>query len=168
MVRHTDHGNSHISVPEYAETLTILTGKDCSHPYQYVADRKGAVRSAVEALVTEWWEPQQDKIDTDINHWSSEQFQVLASHPLPARRANPRKFTDPESWRDGPTSYGVYHLLYYHLLHAVGSERVECGRGCTPRCSRRCWPGRDIGEAGRDAGAGCPGPHTPPSRPGRV
>jgi len=125
MVRHTDRGNSHISVPEYAETLTILTGKDIPSPYQYVADRKGAVHDSVEKLVSDWWEPQQDKIDTDINHWSTEQLQVLASHLL-ARSGSQSKggSYDPESWRDGPTSYGVYHLLYYQILHA-GSDRQE-------------------------------------------
>ena len=125
MIRHVDHSSSHIYVPEYAQTLTILTGKEIPSPYQYVADRKTPVRQAVEKLVTEWWEPQQDKIDTDINHWSSEQLQVLASRLL-ARSASQSRgsSTDPESWRDGPTSYGVYHLLYYQILHA-GSDRQE-------------------------------------------
>jgi len=79
MVRHSNHGSSHIYVPEYAQTLTILTGKDIPDPYQYVADRKTPVRQAVEKLVADWWEPEQDKIDTDLGQWPVEQLQVLAS-----------------------------------------------------------------------------------------
>src|SRR5678816_389534 len=79
MVRHSDRGSSHISVAEYAQTLTMLTGKEIPNPYQYVADRKTPVRVAVEKLAADWWEPGQDKIDTDIGKWSDEQLQVLAA-----------------------------------------------------------------------------------------
>jgi hypothetical protein len=125
MVRHSDSGSSHISVAEYAQTLTILTGKDIPNPYQYIADRKTPVRVAVEKLVADWWEPEQDKIDTDIGKWSDEQLQVLASCLL-AREARSSRggSSDPESGRDGPTSYGIYHLLYYNTLHA-GSDRSD-------------------------------------------
>jgi hypothetical protein len=126
MVRHSDRG-SDISVAEYAQTLTILTGKEIPNPYQYVADRKTPVRKAVEKLVADWWEPEQDKIDTDLSKWSAGQLQVLASCLLAREGRQSRgSSTNPESWRDGPTAYAIYHLLYYNTLHA-GSDRQEWG-----------------------------------------
>lgn len=113
-------------MPEYAETLTILTGRDIPNPYQYVADRKTPVRQAVQKLVAEWWEPEREKISTNLEDWSAGQLQVLASRILKREaRGLSGSSTDPESWMDRPTSYAVYHLLYYRMMTASSSDRSD-------------------------------------------
>ena len=123
MVRHTGFGSSHVSVPEYAETLTILTGKDIPSPYRTGRDRKTPVLEAVDKLVTEWWEKERDKISTNMADWTPEQMDVLASRILKrAARSTKGSSSDPEEWREGPTSYAIYHLLYYDVMHAGAGQ----------------------------------------------
>jgi hypothetical protein len=125
MIRHAERGSSHISLPEYAQTLTILTGKEIPNPYQYVKDRKTPVVKAVEKLVAEWWEPQQDQISTNMADWTPEQLDVLGSRILKRAAGSLRgSSTDPDEWKERPTSYAIYHLLYYHVMHE-GSDRPD-------------------------------------------
>ena len=126
LVRHAERSSSHIYIPAYVETLTVLTGKDIADPYQSGPDRKAPVTRAVEKLVSEWWEPEQDKISTDMNDWSAEQVQVLAARLVKRAAWNMRgSSTDPEEWKTRPTSYAVYHLLYYDLMHEGSSDRPD-------------------------------------------
>ncbi len=123
MVRHADLSSGHVVIPEYARTLTFLSGKEIPNPYHYVADRRTPVRLAVEKLTTQWWEPQQDKISTNIGDWPLEKVQVLAAGIL--ERANYQfkgSSTDPGQWRSGPTSYAIYHLLYYNVMTPGSDE----------------------------------------------
>ena len=123
MVRHAELSSSHVVIPEYAETLTILTGKDIPSPYQSGPDRKKPVRQAVEKLVAEWWEPEQDKISTDMADWSAGQLQVLAARILKRAGGELRGgSTDPDQWKEKPTAYAIYHLLYYHVLESGSDE----------------------------------------------
>jgi hypothetical protein len=64
MVRHTGRGTSHVTLPEYAETLTILTGKDIPSPIEPgpTGRRPWSRRTARRRVV----EPQQDKISTNM------------------------------------------------------------------------------------------------------
>jgi hypothetical protein len=123
MVRHVERSSSHVSVPEYAQTLTLLTGKEIANPYQYVADRQTPVRRAVEKLVAEWWEPEQAKITTDINDWTPEQVQVLAAK-IYERAAYAMSSNAPEGLKSQPTSYAIYHLLYYTVMES-GSDKPD-------------------------------------------
>ncbi|HEX5103830.1 MAG TPA: hypothetical protein VFV87_08475, partial [Pirellulaceae bacterium] len=43
MVRHAELSTGHVVIPEYAETLAVLTGKEVANPYRYEADRKAPV-----------------------------------------------------------------------------------------------------------------------------
>ena len=124
MIRHTGRGSSHVSVPEYAETLTILTGKDIPSPYRTGPDRKTPVLTAVEKLVAEWWDPQQDKISTNMADWTPEQVDVLTSRILKRAAWSMKSSTDPDEWKERPTSYAIYHLLYYHVMHE-GSDAPD-------------------------------------------
>jgi hypothetical protein len=126
LVRHAERSSSHIYIPAYVETLTVLTGKDIADPYQSGPDRKTPVLRAVEKLVNEWWEPAQEKITTDMSDWSAEQVQVLAARLVKRAAWNLRgSSTDPDEWKERPTSYAVYHLLYYDVMHEGSSERSE-------------------------------------------
>ena len=118
MVRHVDLSSSHVVVPSYAETLTVLTGEDIANPYKYVKDRKTPVQASVEKLVSEWWEPGKDKISTNIEDWSPAQLNVLAARLLKqSSAAYTSGSSDPAQWRSNPTAYAIYHLLYYDVMH---------------------------------------------------
>src|ERR1700730_9984897 len=82
MIKHVDIGNGHILVPAYANALTILTGKEIVSPYRYVADRGTPVRAGVEKLVKTWWEPNKQKLSTDMSKMSREQLQVIVDRLL--------------------------------------------------------------------------------------
>jgi hypothetical protein len=126
LVRHVERSSSHIYIPAYVETLTVLTGKDIADPYRSAADRKTPVVEAVAKLVSEWWGPQQEKISTDMNDWSAEQVQVLAARLVKRAAWNlSGSSTDPEEWKTRPTSYAVYHLLYYEVMHEGSSDRPD-------------------------------------------
>jgi hypothetical protein len=78
MVEHASFSSSHILIPEYVDTLVILTGKDTPNPYRYTADRAQLVRAAVEDLTNNWWAPNKDKLWTDLGRMSKEQLEVIA------------------------------------------------------------------------------------------
>ncbi len=117
MIRHSTLSTGHVSIPAYAETLTVLTGKEIPSPYESTADREAPVRRAVEKLVAEWWEPQREKISTELAEWDAGQVQALAARILKSAAGAMRgSSTDPAEWQARPTSYAVYHLLYYNIL----------------------------------------------------
>jgi hypothetical protein len=82
MVLHSEFSTGHGVIPAYADTLTILTGKDIPSPYRYVADRKTPVREAVEDLVNTWWAPNKEKLSTDMGKMSRDQMQVVVHRLL--------------------------------------------------------------------------------------
>jgi hypothetical protein len=84
MVLHAGYSSGHVLEPAYTDALTILTGKDIESPYQYVAERKKPVHDAVQKLNDEWWQPNKDKISTDLSHMSKEQLQVIVHRLLEA------------------------------------------------------------------------------------
>jgi hypothetical protein len=90
MVEHAEVGNGHIMVPEYRDTLTLLTGTDIPNLYRYVADRQKTVRDSVEELVRTWWLPNKERISTDLSRMSSEQLQVVVGRLLHKVEGNPR------------------------------------------------------------------------------
>jgi hypothetical protein len=82
MVLHSGFSTGHVVIPAYADTLTILSGKDIPSPYRYVADRRTPVREAVEDLVKTWWTPNKEKLSADMGKMSREQVQVVVHRLL--------------------------------------------------------------------------------------
>jgi hypothetical protein len=82
MVLHSEFSSGHVVIPAYADTLTILTGKDIPSPYRYVADRRAPVREAVEDLVKTWWMLKKDQLSTDMGKMSRDQMQVVVHRLL--------------------------------------------------------------------------------------
>jgi hypothetical protein len=90
MVLHAGNGNGNMNLHAYADALTILTGKDVDSPSQNGADRKTAVREAVQQLVNGWWEPNKKKISTDLAAMSKEQVQVVVHRLIRQVRSRDR------------------------------------------------------------------------------
>jgi hypothetical protein len=123
-VRHSEFSTSHVVVPEYVVTLRVLTGAEIDNPYQSGADRKTPVVEAVDKLVRLWWEPGGKNVTTSIADWSPKQIEALAHQLLASEaRAMRGSSTDPEEWKDNPTAYAAYHLLYYRLLERSSSDK---------------------------------------------
>jgi hypothetical protein len=100
MIEHAEIGNAHIIVPEYANTVAILTGKNVSDPYQYIADRKKGVRDEVEKLVSDWWEPAKKKLSTNMGKMSKEQIQVIVHRMMGRTDGNAAQL-----YRSNPTEF---------------------------------------------------------------
>ncbi|HBI43368.1 MAG TPA: hypothetical protein DDY78_11010 [Planctomycetales bacterium] len=90
MVLHAANGNGGMNIQAYADTLTILTGKDVDSPYQNVADRKTSMRAGVQKLIDGWWEPNKEKISTDLEAMSKEQVQVVVHRLIRQARSRER------------------------------------------------------------------------------
>jgi hypothetical protein len=82
MVLHSEFSTGHVLIPAYADTLTILSGKDIPSPYRYVKDRKTPVLEAVQDLVKKWWTPNKRKISTDLGKMSRDEVQVVTHRLL--------------------------------------------------------------------------------------
>lgn len=82
MVVHSSSSTGGGSTDEYANTLTILTGTDIPSPYRYVPDRGPPVREAVYELVKNWWNPNKNKLTTDLGKMSREQMQIIVHRLL--------------------------------------------------------------------------------------
>jgi hypothetical protein len=122
-VRHAKLSSSHAVIPQYAATITILSGKTIPDPYRSGKDRQAAVRQAVEKLVSEWWTPECDRIMTDIDEWSPHQLQVLGNLLLEGEASQLRgQAIYRDNWKDQPTAYALYHVLYYHVMHRSTSR----------------------------------------------
>jgi hypothetical protein len=78
MLEHVGLSTAPGVIAAYADTLTILTGKDIANPYRYIPDRKTPVNEAVAKLVKDWWGPGKEKIGTDLAKMSEEQLRVVA------------------------------------------------------------------------------------------
>ena len=87
MVLHAGYGSAPGMEQAYADALTILTGKDFDSLNQHAKDE-------VQNLYDEWWQPNKNKIVTDLALMSKEQVQVVAHRML---RQGERRGRDYES-----------------------------------------------------------------------
>ena len=147
-MRHTGCGSSHISIPAYAETLTILTGKDITDPYQYGRRPQNArAASGREARQPSGGSRSRTR---SAPTWTTGRRAGGGAGVAPCeagRVVMSGSSTDPDEWKERPTC--VRHLspalLRRDARGLVGPARLAAGRSCTPRCCRRCWPPPAIG-----------------------
>ena len=122
MVKHAGDGSAHILIPEYADTLTLLTGKDIANPYGHGRDRQAAVRDAVQELADKWWTPHQDEITTNLDKMTAEQLEVVAARLL--KNAGREHGFDERHGQTEATAYRFYQLMTYHVVHRSSSKSV--------------------------------------------
>ena len=114
-------GNAHIAIPEYADTISILTGTDVASPYPGGRDAQAAVRAAVQDLVDKWWTPHQAKITTNLDKMTAEQLEVVADRLLKKAARDLRIYDG--SGHEDVTAYRFYHLVTYHIMQRSVSGR---------------------------------------------
>ena len=106
---------------EFAETLTLLTGKTIVDPRRSRSRRQDA-GNYVEELVTKWWTPNKTTITTDLGKMSKEELAAVTGELLDKAE----KYETEEhlaSRPSEPTAYRFYHLLYYHILSDSSARR---------------------------------------------
>ena len=113
-------GNAHIAIPEYADTIAILTGKDVDSPYRGGRDAQATVRAGVQELLDKWWTPHQAEITTDLDKMSAEQLEVVVDRLL--KKAGRDHYLDERSGRGEVTAYRFYHLITYGLVQPRSSS----------------------------------------------
>ncbi len=110
MVEHAAYGNSRISLPLYADAITVLTGEDVAVPPTQGRDRQDAVVTAVLGLYVDWWKPNANRLTTDVAKMTDEQVgRVVAALVRHSAQELSRHFG---SDRQLPTQFAFEGLLY--------------------------------------------------------
>jgi hypothetical protein len=113
-------GNAHIAIPEFADTITILTGKGFDSPYRGGRDPQTAVRAAILELADKWWTPHQGEITTNLDKMTAEQLEVVVNRLL--KKASRDHYLDDRSGRQEVTAYRFYHIITYRIVQPHSSS----------------------------------------------
>jgi hypothetical protein len=82
MVLHAGNSAAHTIEADYADALTILTGKEIERPSRVATEQNNPLRDTVQNLYDDWWKPNKDKITTDPRAMTKEQLQVIVHRLL--------------------------------------------------------------------------------------
>jgi hypothetical protein len=82
MVKHAAFGSSHISIPQYVQTLRVLTGEKIADPPAAGRDRQQSMDDFVINLYVQWWKPIRATLTTDLARMSDEQISCVADELL--------------------------------------------------------------------------------------
>jgi hypothetical protein len=82
MVEHASLGPSHISLPQYAETINILAGEKVATIPENGPDRQKAMEAAVLKLYGEWWRLNKKTFTTDLGKMPDERLRFVVSELL--------------------------------------------------------------------------------------
>lgn len=122
MVVHTNVGNTHISIPQYRETLTKLTGREFAPFYVSGPNFKTQIRESVRKVYNDWWIKQRDSITIDTNDMPKSKLGVIADYMI----RNVKKNGDFNgSGGEMATAYRAYHNVMYRVRSRSGYERME-------------------------------------------
>jgi hypothetical protein len=113
-------GNAHIAIPDYADTLSILTGDDVASPYRAGPNPQTAVRAGVQDLVDKWWAPRQAEITTNLDKMTAEQLEVVADRLL--KKASQDNYLNASPGREEVTAYRFFHLVTYGIVQPRSSS----------------------------------------------
>lgn len=119
MVKHAELSTAHVTVPEYAATIELLTGKDIGKVYESGSDGPKAVRRRVAELFDDWWLPAKGAISTAPSKMSRERLEVLVDRLLGKIRWARDYDRDPD---DRATAYRIYHILFYKVMSPYASD----------------------------------------------
>ena len=110
MVLHAGYNSAHFTEADYADALTILTGKEIERP-----SRVGnSLRETVQSLYDDWWKPNKDKITTDLGAMTKEQVQVVVHRLLKQAERSERDYGS------NPTD-----TLFRRLGEAMQPDRLD-------------------------------------------
>lgn len=118
MVLHTQRSSRHIMIPEYAKTVSLLSGRkiDKSHPKS-----EKAMRVRVQAIVDEWWQAESKRKGLTKN-LTPEQLQIISLALLEETRRN-GDYRGSGGKMD--TAYRAYHNVFYRIPGGSSSDRHQ-------------------------------------------
>lgn len=122
MVEHSKRSSSHVMIPEYAKTISMISGHQLDNPYKSGPNLEKRMRSKVTEIVNKWWSKEIDKITTEPNNLSDAQLRVIVINLLKEVRRN-GDFTGSGGNHD--SAYGAYHNVYYKVVSSSSSDRYE-------------------------------------------
>src|SRR5207302_389844 len=82
MVEHASFGSSHVVIPEYVNTLRVLTGEKIADPRQNGSDRQKSMHDAVAKLYETWWQPNKKTLTADLGKMPAERLKVVVDELL--------------------------------------------------------------------------------------
>jgi hypothetical protein len=120
MIEHSEFSTSHVVIPEYADTISVLTGKKIDNPYLSGPDGPKILRQQVEKLFHQWWLPNKASVGIDQGKMSREQLEIVVDGLVEKTRWE-RDYSG--SGGGEGTAYRVYHILFYRVMNR--SRSVE-------------------------------------------
>ena len=120
IVLHAERSAHHVMIPEYAKTISVISGHKLDNPYKSGPDAPKRMRAKVGKIVETWWSKQKDVIETKVDKLSSAQLQTIVDDVLNTIRRSSR-FSG--SGGSTETAYGAYHRVLYGLSSSSSSHR---------------------------------------------
>jgi len=114
MVEHSEFSTAHVVIPEYVDTISVLTGKKIDPPSRSGPDHRKMVRQQVEKLFHQWWLPNKAAIATDQGKMSPERLKVVVDQLVKKTRWE-RDYSG--SGGGEGTAYRAYHILFYRVMN---------------------------------------------------
>ena len=122
IVEHSQRSACHVMIPEYARTITLISGHQLENPYEAGPGLEQRMRSKVDKIVKEWWSKEVDKIATEPDKLSDAQLRVIVTNLLHEIRRS-GNYSGAGGKYD--SAYGAYHNVYYRVVNNSSSNRYE-------------------------------------------
>ncbi|PHR96632.1 MAG: hypothetical protein COA78_28595 [Blastopirellula sp.] len=119
---HAERSSAHVMIPEYAKTISIISGHKIESPYKGGPNLEGRMHNAVQELVTHWWSKQRDTLIVDPDKMSDDQLRTIVDTHLNQIKQG-GYFRGSGGAID--SAYRAYHNMYYLALHTSSSDRFK-------------------------------------------
>lgn len=150
IVVHAERSSSHVMIPEYARTISAISGHRLPSPYEAGPNLPDRMRAAVTNIVDTWWSKQAADLATQPGKMSAEQLDVLVDDLL-RRMKDGGRLSGAGGAPD--SAYFVYHIMFYGVMNPGSSsyeppfKLTELYADMTPIVLQRCGfrtPGNDV------------------------
>ena len=122
IVEHSKRSSCHVMIPEYARTISLISGHQVDSPYVAGPNLENRMRSKVDVFVKQWWSKEMGRLETAIEELTDAQLRVIVSNLLKDVRRN----GDFNGSGGKPNSaYFAYHNVYYRIINSSSSDRYE-------------------------------------------
>ncbi len=82
IVLHAERSSCHVMIPEYAKTISVISGCQLDSPYEAGPNQIERMRVKVGQLVETWWSKEKDNIETSVDKLSSDIRRNPSRHPI--------------------------------------------------------------------------------------
>ncbi len=122
IVLHAERSSAHVMIPEYAKTISVISGHRIESPYEAGPNLPARMRAEVGDLVSRWWSREKGDVETSADKLSPEQLQVIVEQILQETRRSSR-FSGSGGATD--TAYGAYHRVFYGVGGSSSHDRFK-------------------------------------------